>query len=189
MYKALFILLYQLIISPAATWDSLAGKPDKNNEGFYKGYLFPVLGIIALFSFIGVLLSVKTFDVQLALKVVLKGILIYGGSFYFISFVLSEYIYPRFQMEKNKQSAELFTGYSSSVIYVVAMLKALFPSFFILDILTVYTFYLIGIGAVRFLQVKEEQWIKFTIFAGILIILTPFLLNSLIQLLMPGMRT
>lgn len=188
MYKSLFILLYNLIVTPVAAWNSLYVKQDKNNEDFYKGYLFPIIGIIALFSFIGVLFSVKTFDVQLALKIVLKGVLIYGGGFYLTSFLLSEYIYPRFNLKKDKISAEYFIGYSSSVIYVVAILKALFPSFFILDILSFYTIYIIAMGAIHFLKLNEDDWIKFTIFASILIMLTPFLLNSLINFLMPGMR-
>ncbi|MCC8145524.1 MAG: hypothetical protein LIO93_03595 [Bacteroidales bacterium] len=188
MYKSLFILLYKLIVQPVAAWDILITRQDKNNENFYKSYLFPIVGIIALFSFIGVLFSVKTFDVQLALKVVLKEVMIYGGGFYLASFVLSEYIYPRFGLEKDKSSAERFTGYGSSAIYIIAMFKALFPSLFILDILAIYTVYIIWTGAAHFLKLKENQWIKFTIFASILIMLTPFLLHSLINLLMPGMR-
>jgi hypothetical protein len=38
------------------------------------------------------------------------------------------------------------------------------------------------------LKIKEDHIIKFTIFAGIIILVTPFLLNMLIDLLMPGMK-
>ena len=190
MYRQLFILLYQLITNPVATWKILSEKQHKNsnNEDFYKNYLFPIIGIIALLSFIGIVIHGKGFDVQLALKTVLKNVMIYGGSFYFISFFLSEFIYPRFELEKDKISSELFVGYSSVLIYVVAMLKGLMPFLFFLDIFSIYSVYIIWTGASSFLALKEELWIKFTIFAGILILLTPYLLNLLINLLMPGMR-
>ncbi|MDR0427696.1 MAG: YIP1 family protein [Dysgonamonadaceae bacterium] len=189
MYKQLFILLYKIITVPASTWKFLSEKQDnKDNETFYKGYLFPVIGIIALLSFMGVIISLQRFDVQQALKITLKEIMIYGGSFYLVSFVLSEYVYPRFGLKKNKRSAELFTGYASSPIYVIAMLKTIFPALFFLEILSLYTIYVVWTGAAYFLNIKEEQWIKFATFAGLLIVMTPFLLNFLINLLMPGMK-
>lgn len=188
MYKRLFVLLYKLILSPVSTWKILSEGQDRNNDEFYKGYLFPIVGIIALLSFVGVLFSVKLFEVQLALKIVLKQVMIYGVGFYLVSFILSEYVFPHFQLEKDKLLSERFTGYASSVIYAVAMIKALFPSLFIVDILGVYTIYIIWTGTAHFLKIREDLWIKFTIFAGILIMLTPFLLDFLINLLMPGMR-
>jgi hypothetical protein len=146
------------------------------------------VGIIALLSFAGILMATKTFDVQTALKTVIKQVMIYGGSFYIISYALSDYIFLRYGLEKDKWLAERFTGYASSLIYAVAMVKALFPSLFLLEILVFYTIYIIWTGAAQFLKIKEDVLIKFTIFAGIIILFTPFLLNVLINLLMPGMR-
>jgi hypothetical protein len=139
-------------------------------------------------SFVGILIGDKTFDLQTALKAVIKQVMIYGGSFYIMSYILSDYVFPRFGLEKDKLLAEQFTGYSSSLIYVVAMVKALFPSLFLLEILVFYTIYILWTGGTEFLKIKEDLWIKFTIFAGIIVLLTPFLLNLLINLLMPGMR-
>ncbi|GHT87622.1 hypothetical protein FACS189474_0870 [Bacteroidia bacterium] len=188
MFKQLFTLLFKLIAESTPTWELLSEKQDSNNEHFYKSYFFPVVGIIALLSFVGILLAAKTFDLQTALKTVIKQVLIYGGSFYVISYVLSDYVFPRYGLEKDKWLAERFTGYASSLIYVVAMIKALFPSLFLLEILVFYTIYILWTGAAQFLKIKEDLLIKFTIFAGIIILLTPFLLNVLINLLMPGMR-
>jgi uncharacterized membrane protein (Fun14 family) len=189
MIKQLFILLFRLIAESTPTWKILSEKQEKDNEDFYKSYLFPVIGIIALLSFVGALISVKTFGVQIALKVVIKQVLIYGGSFYLTSFVLSEYGFPHFDLEKNKGVAERFTGYASSLIYAVAMVESLFPDLFFLQILVFYTVYIIWVGAAQFLNIKEEVLIKFTTFASILIMLIPFLVNFLIDLLMPGMKT
>jgi hypothetical protein len=189
MFKQLFILLFRLITASAPTWKVLSEKQDKNNDDFYKSYFFPIVGIIALLSFAGILIAAKTFDVQTALKTVIKQIIMYGGSFYLIAYILSEYLFPRFDLEKDRLLAERFTGYASSLIYAVAMLKALFPSFFFLDILVFYTVYILWTGAGQFLKIKEDHWIKFTIFASIIILITPFLINGLIELLMPGMKT
>jgi hypothetical protein len=188
MFKQLFVLLYKLIAESSPTWKKLSEEPEENNENFYKSYLFPVIGIIALLSFVGVMLSVKSFSVQLALKIVIKQLIIYFGSFYLISFVLSEYLFPRFDLEKDKLLSEKFTGYSSSLIYAVVMVKAVFPSFFFLEIIVFYTIYIIWTGAVQFLEIDENRLIKFTIFASVIIMAVPILIKFLIESLMPGMK-
>ncbi|MDR2804804.1 MAG: hypothetical protein LBB85_04060 [Dysgonamonadaceae bacterium] len=191
MFKQLFVLLFKIIAESTPTWKVLSDQPNKDNEHFYKSYLFPVLGIIALLAFAGVLIE-HSFDVhvlQRVLKTVIKQVIVYGGSFYLVSHVFSESVFPRFGLPKDQLRAEQFTGYSSALIYVIAMVKVLFPSLFLLNILIFYTFYILWTGAIQFLKINEDQIIKFTTFAGIIILVTPFLLGMLINLLMPGMKT
>lgn len=190
MFKQLFVLLFKIITEPTPTWAQLSEKEDKDNENFYKSYLFPIVGIIALLSFLGVLMS-HSFDVhvlQKVMKTVIKQVIIYGGSFYIMSYALSVFVFPRFHLPKDKLRAEQFTGYTSALIYAIAMIKALFPSLFLLDLFVFYTIYILWTGAVQFLKINEDLIIKFTIFAGTIILVTPFLLNLLINLLMPGMK-
>lgn len=188
MIKPLFILLFRLIAEPALSWEFLSEGQKKDNEDFYKNYLFPIIGLIALLSFVGVLISSKNFSMALALKVVIRQVVVYLGSFYLVSFVVSEYLFPRFDLEKNRIPAEQFTGYSSALIYTVAMIEAMFPSFFFLEIIVFYTIYMIWTGAGRFLRIYEEQWIKFTVFASILIMLAPYFIRLLIDIFMPNMK-
>jgi hypothetical protein len=182
MFKQLFILLFQLITKPVPTWKRLSEEEEKNNDDFYKSYLFPIIGTIALLSFAGAIISIETFNVQLALKRVILQVLIYGGSFYLVSFVLSSYLFPRFDLANNKLLAERFAGYSSSLIYVAVMILSLFPSFFFLNLFLLYTVYIIWVGAIEFLKIREAFLMKFTMCTSILILLTPFLINFLIRL-------
>lgn len=164
-------------------------KTGKSSENFHKSYLFPIIGLIALLSFAGtLLLSSKSLDLQLALKIVIKQALVYFGSFYLISFILSEYVFPRFGLAKDLGLSEQFAGYSSSLIYVVAMAQSLFPGFFwFLGIVVFYTIYIIWVGAAQFLKIEENQWTKFTIFASIIIMMVPHIVRLLVEL-MPGMK-
>jgi hypothetical protein len=190
MLKQLFVLLFKIIAESTHTWKQLSERRDEGNEFFYRGYLFPIVGIIALLSFIGVLID-SSFDVrvlQRVLKTVIKQVIIYGGGFYIMSHFLSEFVFPRFGLPKNRLRAELFIGYGSSLVYAIAMIKALIPSLFLLEILVFYTVYILWTGAVQFLRISEGHIIKFTIFAGLIVLVTPFLLNTLINLLMPGMK-
>lgn len=179
-------MLYRLIAQSTPAWKSLSNKADSDNENFYKNYLFPVLGIIALLSFVGILLSSQVLNVQLALKTVIKQLFVYGGGFYLISHLVSEYLFPRFEMEKDRYLAERFVGYASSLLYVLVMVTAFFPDLFML--LVIFTFYIVWVGATHYLKIKEEQIVQFTVIAGMMIILTPALIDLIVGKLMPGMN-
>ncbi|MCL1938987.1 MAG: hypothetical protein FWF52_11410 [Candidatus Azobacteroides sp.] len=188
MFKRLFVLLYRLIAETASSWEFLSEDQEKDNENFYKDYLFPIIGLIALLAFVGVVISTKAFSTALALKVVIRQVVIYLGSFYLVSFIVSEWLFPFFGMEKNRVLGERFTGYSSALIYIVAMIEAVFPSFFFLEIIVFYTIYMIWTSAGRFFKMEEELWMKFTIFASVLIMLAPYFIKLLINIFMPNMK-
>jgi hypothetical protein len=189
MLRQLFILLFMLISDPVGAWNQLKEKQEKNNEDFYKSYLYPVLGVIALLSFVGVLISIEKFDVQIALKIVIKQIAVYFGSFYLSSLVLSEWLMPRFGEMRDKYLCERFVGYSSALIYAVTMLQSLFPgSLVFLYLILCYSVYMIWEGVVRYLEIGEEHWVKFTVLSSAIILLFPFLIQLLIGWLIPGMK-
>ncbi|MDR0546817.1 MAG: hypothetical protein LBG77_04435 [Dysgonamonadaceae bacterium] len=186
MFKRLFILLYRFISEPAATWRNVSEESDHQNENFYKNYLFPIFGIIALLAFIGGLWAVKAPDWTPLLKNVMKQILVYGGGFFISSYAISEFLFPQVGIAKNRLLSERFTGYASSLLFVVAMFKMLFPSLFFLEWILLYTFYMLWQGGIAFLKIEEEQMVKLTIAAGLIIILPPMLFRWIIELLMPN---
>jgi hypothetical protein len=188
MLRRLFILLFALISEPVKAWTQLAEKPEGRNEDFYKNYLYPVIGLIALFSFSGTLLSIEKFDVQIALKIVIKQIAVYFGGFYLSSLVLSEYVFPRFNKEKDRFLGERFVAYSSAMLYAIAMLQSLFPSLFFLTFIVLYSAYIIFAGTTNYLKIKEEYLVKFTVLSSIIILLFPGALELLIEWLIPGMK-
>ena len=188
MLKQVFILIYQLIAEPGKTWTRLLVNQEQGSAGFYKGYLYPIFGIIALFSFIGILIGdTKPDFLQTASKAVVKQLAIYLGSFYLASHILSEYVYPKFKKEKNKPLSEKFVGYSSALVYVVAMASSLFPSLFFLQILAFYSIFMIWQGAIHYVKIEENNWVKFTVHSSLVVLLSPMLCALLIKLLFPNM--
>ena len=188
MYKNLFNLVYNLIVYPGKTWVQLSEDQNKDNEIFYKSYLNPILGFIALFSFVGVCISLGKIDFQFALKAVLKQTLTYFVAFYCTSWGLSAILRSYFYFPVERFVLERFVGYSSIVVYLTAMFSALFPSLFFLQIFSIYTLYLVWQGAVFYFKLNEDIWVKFTIFAGVLILIFPLLVGFIISLIMPGLK-
>jgi hypothetical protein len=187
MYKQLFILLFKLIAYPEKTWKALAEKQDTDNENFQKSYLYPVFGIIALLSFAGILLYTKEWNVQVALKVMIRELLSYFAGYFAAVFALPRLMKIFFKQEPKNALNERFIGYASAMIYACAMLYAVFPALAFIHLFSVYTFYMVWQGGIHYLSVKEEYLTKFTIFASILIVLFPFIVRLLLSLMMPGL--
>jgi len=187
MLKRAFLLISRLMMEPNKTWTELSESKEKDNEDFYKSYLYPIFGIIALFSFVGILIGDKPEFLQTALKAVIKQLSVYMGGFYLASYIMSDYVYPKFKQEKNKLLCEKFVGYSSALVFAVAMVQSLFPSLFFLQILALYSVYLIWVGAIHYIKVDENNWVKFTIHSSFIVLLSPMLILLLIGLLFPNM--
>ncbi|GHU63804.1 hypothetical protein FACS1894160_1650 [Bacteroidia bacterium] len=187
MLKQLFILLYNLIASPEKTWKELSENQDMSNENYNRNYLYPIFGLIAVFAFLGIFFSTKEFSIQYALKAVIKELITYVLGYYLVVLVLFRFLFKYFNREESLLVCERFTGYSSAVIYVVAMVDSLFPSLFFLQIFVLYATYVIWHGAKYYLHFSDENQTKFTIFASLIIIIFPLIIQTFISLMMPGL--
>jgi hypothetical protein len=190
MFKQLFILLFNLICYPQKAWASLSEELEEdvsdNNEKFYKNYLYPIIGIIALLSFVSVFL--KEFSLQVALKTVLKQLFIYFGGFYLASYLFALFVYSRFKEEPNKLLCEKYVGFSSALVYGIAMLLSVFPALFFLQLIVFYTIYMVWEGATNYLKIDEDEMVRFTVYSSIVILFSPVLIEVLIKFLLPGMK-
>ena len=81
-----------------------------------------------------------------------------------------------------------FVGYSSSLMFALNIVLMLLPEFFFLRIFVLYTF-LYRMGRGRPLYAGEEKIrLKFVGTATGLILLTPWLIEVILSMLMPGLR-
>jgi hypothetical protein len=188
MFKQLFILLYNLTVAPEKTWKELSENQDISNENYKQNYLYPIFGLIAALAFLGVFFSMKDFNIQFALKAVIREFLTYFLGYYLVVLVLFRFVFKYFNREESMIVCERFTGYSSAVIYVIAMVYSLFPSLFFIQIFIFYAAYVIWHGTRYYLKIGEENQTRFTIFASLLIILSPFIIQTFISLMMPGLE-
>ncbi|MDR2690703.1 MAG: hypothetical protein LBB73_00120 [Dysgonamonadaceae bacterium] len=187
MLKQLYLLLSGLIIAPEKTWRTMAGKQESNNEDFYKSYLYPIIGLIALMSFCGVWIGAKDFQLQIALRVVIKETIAYFVGFYLAAYGLFRLSEKYFGLNADLHCFERFAGYSSAAIYAVACISALSQSLFFLQIFILYTVYIVWTGSGIYISVKENYLTKFTIFASAVIILSPVVIRMIMTLIMPGL--
>ena len=187
MFKEIFVKLMNLIFKPAEAW-SLVLREDREYESFLSRYIYPLVGMIALAAFVGIVFNRKEFDLVIALKSTVIELTSSAGGFFLGAYLLNEVRRGIFKQPKNMKQCQYFVGYASAVMFLLRIIQSLIPEFFFLHILVLYTVYIIWEGAVHFMQISENEQLKFTIYASTIILLSPLIINATLFLMMPGMR-
>jgi len=181
MWRDIFVTIIQLIVASPAAWKEI-DQEDRTQEGFTSHFLYPIFGIITLASFMGGLWFTRDGDLQVALKNTIVSVVAVFGGFYIAAYALNEAA-PRFGQKKNLPRFQQFVGYSSVVLYALYTITPFLTDFFILWLLVLYTLYLVNTGAVFYLKVLPEKRVIFSIFASVLVVLTPTLIRVLFSFL------
>lgn len=189
MYKDLFSWVIALITNPGKAWKELSAKEEKGDE-FLSRFVFPLIGLVALAAFVGILFTHKQFSVELALKSAIKVLISYVGGFYLAAYWLNELWGKMFGREKDLKLCQRFVGYSSAMMYALNILLLLLPigDFFFLRIFIFYTVYIVWEGAEPYMRMDEKNRLKFVLTASAFIILLPEVIGLLLYMLMPGLR-
>lgn len=187
MFNEIVKRLAGLIFKPAGAWEELNQKKE-DQELFLSRYIYPLMGLIAVAAFVGVLFSRKEFDFEIALKSAIKALVSTAGGFFLGVYLINELWRGIFHRPKDTKLCQYFVGYASAMLFVLNIVLALLPEFFFLRAAVLYTAYIIWEGSAVYMHVQEEERLKFTIIASAVIIVTPLAIDFLLFLLMPGLR-
>ena len=188
MFKRIFKTAMSLIVKPSDAWNVLCEKGEDDHESFLSGYVYPFIGMVTLAVFAGVFFTRKEFDLQIALKESIVSLLSVFGGFFLASYLINEMLRIVFHRAQNFKLCQRFVGYSSSLLYCLNIVLCLFPEFFFLRFLVFYTIYIVWEGAIPYMEVKESEQLKFVSIATLIIIATPYTIEFILGLLMPGLR-
>lgn len=188
MFKNLFKCVIALISQPTKAWEDLREEQHENNEKFLANYIYPLIGLVALAAFIGVLFTKKEFDVELALKYSVKSFVSSLAGFFLGAYVLNELWSSLFKREKDLKLCQRFVGYSSALQFVLVIVLALLPEFFFLKIFVLYTVYIVWEGAVPYMDVQDNERMKFVGVSSAVILIMPYAIEIVLVMLMPGLR-
>lgn len=187
MVKELVRLIVDLIFQPTDTWKRLSEK-EMDHAVFMKKILYPMIILLTVTAFAGVLFTRKEFDFELAIKSAILAFLTFYGGFYLAVYVLNEVLVKFLKLPKDIKLYARFVGFSSLLMYTIYILLKLIPQFFFLSIFYLYTVYIVWEGAGPYLKISENERLKFTVISTATILLVPFLIDLILLFLMPGFR-
>ncbi len=185
MFKRIFNIVKQFIFYPASAWRMV------DNSGYesdiQRGYLLPLILTGMLTGILGRFFG-HPFEVQAMIKIATVTFLSYYVGFFVAAYFIRGFILKMYDESIDWKKIFHFTAYSFTVILVVNIIIGLIPvDAFFLRIFNLYTIFIVAQGAF-ILNIKEEEQSRFAIVVSIIILLCPFVIRYLMNLMMPGMK-
>lgn len=187
MYKEITRTIIILIFNPVEAWKQLVQYKDKDLDGFQKHYLYPLFGLVVLAAFLGLWINIKGAGLENSLKKAIQTAVFLLGGFYFAVYLLNELWIRIFHRDSSIELLQKFVGYSSSLLFAVNMMMMLIPQLFFLLFFLLYTFKIVWEGADIYLQVEQEERMKFSVLASCCILGCPYIVYFVLLILMPGL--
>ncbi|MCD8041478.1 MAG: YIP1 family protein [Tannerellaceae bacterium] len=187
MFSDIFSWVIQLITQPGKAWRKLADK-EETEEQFLSRFIYPLIGLVTIAAFVGILATRKQFDSEVALKSAIVALVSAFGGFFLSAWSLNEIGHALLGRAKNMKQWQRFVGYSSVLMFSLEIVLSLLPEFFFLRIFLLYTFYIMWEGAGPFMQVEEKERLKFVSVSTAVVLLMPAVINYLMVVFMPGLR-
>jgi len=187
MFKDIFSWVIQLITQPAKAWNALAEK-EETNEQFLSRFIYPLIGMVAIAAFLGILVTRKQFDSEIALKSAIVALVSAFGGFFLSSYILNEMGPAFLGRVKNIKLWERFVGYSSVLMYALEIVLCLLPEFFFLRFFLLYTIFIVWEGAGPFMKVDDKDRLKFVATSTAVILLMPMIIAKMMMIFMPGLH-
>ncbi len=187
MYKTILHTLFSLSISPVTSWAELDTEADIDNKSFLDKFLYPVIGFTTLATFLGKLFYSKGYDIEYALKSASVTFVSLFAGFFLAAFVLNEAMKFFFRRDDNIVKCRLFVGYVSCCCYMITTLLAILPELFFLKFALLYVLYIIWVGSDKFMGIGEKARIKFLILSTAIIVASPYMVEKVMLMLMPGL--
>ena len=171
--------------SPIPYWKKLSEEKTDQPTQFFNSYLYPLLGLTALATFIGAVINQKENVIELALKSSAVTFVTLFTAFFLSAYLLNKILIKYFNKADNLVKSQLFVGYISSISYVITMIHVMLPELFFIKYALFYMIYIIWIGSEYYLHIDEKKRLSFLIIASILMYATPALLSKVMLMLMP----
>lgn len=176
--------LIQLIISPAKGWEDIAAVGEEPRKICSDGF-YPLLGLTACSVFIR-----RLYDSDLGLVTMIQRAIItfveYFVTYFLASFLFSIFLGKVIDGELNEKKYHTFAIYNISLLALITIIENCLPTeLSIVQFLPVFTIVVMWMGK-RYLAVKEEKSFTFIFLASVAILVMPYLLGFLFNMVIPN---
>lgn len=176
--------LFQLIISPARGWEDVSHAGTPYDELTSRG-LYPLLGVAAISVFVSAFYNHDLTFIRL-----LQGAIIIFVKFfitYFIAVALFSLAAPKMSDgELNEKKGHTFIIYNIGLLALYNIIENILPiQLSFVQFLPLYSAIIIWKGA-RYLAIREDSMLQFTLFGIFSIIVPPYLISWIFNSIIPS---
>ena len=190
MYKKIFRRLWDLLSTPAKAWNVIA-QETHDNKPYLSDFFYPLVGLASLTAFINPFIPPDLTFFEMLSEGIQSAIVVFGSAFLglIMSTRILDWAFVRwFDQPSDKDKVEVLVAYSSAPVLAISILTRLISEFFFMKVFFLYIFIVIWEGATSFYSIDEKQQGRFTGMAGCVILASPWLIEFILKLLLPGLK-
>lgn len=173
-----------LMKSTSQTWENITEDTTKKHP--FRMYFMPLLlvcvGVVMVFK--TVYASSKNIQTGFVYAVVM--FIAYVGAFYLTKYLLGRYIQKNHPEKNSVELQEKLIAYSFSVVFAIKLITTIIPSLFFLQILNVYTIYIVWEGCRVMFDIDEDERGKIMLIVGLSIMFSPAVISKVVLFMLPG---
>jgi hypothetical protein len=175
----------KLIYATSATWDIIASLK-VTKQDIRKHFLIPwvafIVGIAFIFS--GIYARDKFIETGI-INAIITALSFIGG--YFLSNAICFwYLRKQFHEKYTALACEKIVCYSFTAIFILKTITIILPNLFFLQILSIYTAYLVWDGCRAILKLNEEERGNIVLVFTLTIIFSTVIISHIIHLMLPN---
>ena len=184
-YRFLIDRIIILLSKPKEAWNNIM---QEDKQMVFTSFVYPMLALSGLSVFIGSLFSNEGTTANKIFQRALtdasaKAIALFGGV-YLVSFLIERFTPRLFSVQIKKCGCQQLVGYGFVIVFVLSIIVGLFPNLKVLaSIFQFYIVYIVWEGVSNFIEVKEENKFKVTLFVSFLILCCPWLIEFAFNML------
>jgi hypothetical protein len=181
----IIVRAWWLLVSTTDTWDEIATEDVSKNE-LRKHYVFPWIAFCVLTVAVFEGLYAKANGLEVGFLNALIAIISLVGGYFLSNSVCFWYLRKHQPEQYTLVDCEKIVSYSFTTIFILEIITTVFPSLFFLQILSIYTAYLVWEGSRAVLKMNEEERGNIVLVFTLAIVFIPVLISRIIHLMLPN---
>lgn len=183
-----FQLLWLILTRPQITLQYPRLSEYFHRYRIFRNFILPMSIITALVNLIGAFFSIGKINIEGA---------VINSVFIFISFILTFYaLYiiikwiatNAFNPDTPRWNIEATVAATMSVAFAVKIILSIVPDMFFVQFFYVYTFYIVWVTSDSLIPIPEQQKNRFMIIITLICLITPWIIDRLMRLMVPNIQ-
>ena len=185
-YKKIYTHALSIIKEPEQFCRTLREYDKESRIGATRRYALPFIVLITITVFITYFFYSKHPQLEFAILKTLFSFLSIASGYLLAVFVCKKSTQKLFLYDISQKEAETVIAYSSTVIFGIQVIMAIFPGFFFIKFLGLYTLYILWYMSSDYIHIEERFRTYFMLLNSVSIVLLPIITRMLFQLLIPN---
>lgn len=174
-YKELFQTSIRLLADPSKFWKEQR-EGEIVLEGAFKNFFLPLVVLVGVAVFVGEFISNSEFLLSYAVAKSIREMVSYVFIFFLSAYLLNELL-KTFGGKKDKLAIARLMAYSLLPFLMASFVTGLFPALYMLNIVSLYGFFLFFWGVKECLDLPAENKTRYAMVGILLIIFVVFLMD------------